>query len=247
MAVCGKGGVGKTTFSAITARALFRAKYFRALLVDADHAGGLALALGLSPEKTVNDLRLRIIEQIKNRTEDRRDLAASVDFRLMEALVEKGNLGFLSMGRPVEEGCYCTTHTLLREAIEALSGRFDLTVIDAEAGIEQINRKVIGAVDTLVLVSDTSKKGMAVARALYETAHLILAPKKTALVLNRVKNPEQAAKSVHEFNLPLMGMIPEDEVVTEFDEQGLPYFDLPDCPGSRAVEMVLKNLGVLAD
>ena len=78
----------------------------------------------------------------------------------MEALAEHGELALLVVGRPEEEGCYCKLNSFLRRAIEALSAQFNLTLIDAEAGIEQVNRRVMRSVDQLLLVSDPSQKGL---------------------------------------------------------------------------------------
>src|SRR5450756_2130876 len=167
VAVCGKGGVGKTTVTAVAARELSRLKDIKALVVDADPGGGLEMALSIKPKKTLNDVRKEIIEEAKAGKRDERDLAVSVDYILAEALTEVGNLAFLSIGRPEDEGCYCKVNVILRDAIEGLAGRFDVTVIDAEAGIEQVNRKVMGEVDYVLLVSDTSTKGIRVGAVSY--------------------------------------------------------------------------------
>jgi len=106
IAICGKGGVGKTTLAALLGRCLAGRPNTRALLVDADPAGGLSLALGLRPEKTLNDLRVAALEAARGAAGDRRELAATLDYLLLEALVERGNLALLSAGRPDERGCY---------------------------------------------------------------------------------------------------------------------------------------------
>jgi len=143
VAVCGKGGVGKTTVTALLSRLLFEGKNGKVLVVDADPAVGLGMALSQFPDRTVNEVRKEIISTVKEHSTDSLDLAASIDYKLMEIVEELGNLGFLSVGRPEEEGCYCQLNTLLREAIETLSSHFDMTLIDAEAGVEQVNRRVI--------------------------------------------------------------------------------------------------------
>ena len=116
IAVCGKGGVGKTTISALLARALAAGASDRVLAVDADPAGGLAMALDWSVESSINDLRQEILDTLERRKTDKTDLAAAIDYRLLEMLSDRDNLALLAVGRPEEAGCYCNLNTVLREA-----------------------------------------------------------------------------------------------------------------------------------
>jgi len=245
-AICGKGGVGKTTVSAMTARILARSKGTRALLVDADPAGGLSMALSLPAERTVNDVRIDTIEQIKRRRADNRDLAVSVDYMLMEAVAERGRIAFLSIGRPQEHGCYCAVNSLLREAIELLAGKFDLVLIDAEAGIEQMNRNVMSAVDTLILVSDTSAKGLRVARDVRDVAEDAMREHRAFLLLNRIRSEQEAQAVSSSTDLRVAGWLPEDDTVRRFDADERSFFDLPSCPALEALERVFGKEGILA-
>ena len=246
VAICGKGGVGKTTVSSIIARAFARSTHLRTLMVDADHAGGLGMALALSVKQTLNDVRVITIAEIQSGTADKRDLAASVDYRLMEAIVEIGNLAFLSVGRPEEEGCYCSVHSLLREAIEMLAGKFDRTVIDAEAGIEQLNRKVMTAVDTLILVSDATAKGIRVAETIAQVAQNAgVGAKKTGLLINRVRSESEALEMKNSTGLAVLGTVPEDDTIRDFDRKQISLLDLPDCPAVLAVQQALAFAGIL--
>lgn len=245
IAVCGKGGVGKTSICAIIASLLLKNSIKKTLMVDADHAGGLALALGVDVKTTLNDVRKKTIAMIKNGDVDKTDLAASVDYRLMEALLEKGNLAFLSIGRPEEEGCYCSVHTLLKEAIEHLAGNFDITVIDAEAGIEQMNRKVMDSVDYLILVSDTSKKGIKVVCDLMEVAKATLGPIETGVIFNRVRSQTEAEQLIRQNDLPVIGWVNEDDTIRKHDGESISFFDLPDCPALNDVKAILERAKII--
>lgn len=241
IAICGKGGVGKTTLSALFARLLLDDREKRALVIDADPTGGLSLALGLPVKSTVNDLRKEVVAASKNGSPDARGLAASIDYRLFNLLTEHRNLAFLAVGRPEEEGCYCQVNRFLRESIELLAGKFDLTVIDAEAGVEQVNRRVTGRVDCLVLVSDLSVKGLRVA----ETVNRVAAGSgygQSGLVLNRVRKPEEASRAAAHTALPILGELPEDEAVHDFDTAGRSLLELPACPSLHAALELLKRL-----
>ncbi len=245
VALCGKGGVGKTTVSAVIARALSLRKDLRALIVDADPAGGLGMALSVPVKRSVDEVRTDIIRTIKKGESDKRDLAVSVDYLLMEAVTERGNLAFLSIGRPEQIGCYCSVNTLLKNAIELLAGNFDITVIDAEAGIEQVNRNVMSAVDFLVLVSDTSVKGIRVAETIKKVAGEISGQDKTGLLLNRVRSEDEVGEISARTELDIIGWLPEDETIRRFDARELSFFNLPPCPAYNAAVKALEKAGIL--
>lgn len=245
IAVCGKGGVGKTTVSAITSHELFRRKDRRALIIDADPAGGLQMALHFPEGTSINQVRVETISEIKKKNRDKKDLARGIDYMLARALIEKGHLAFLSLGRPEEVGCYCSVNTLLREAIEELSGKFDLTLIDAEAGIEQVNRNVMKAVDYLLLVSDTSAKAVKVAETIRGVAFKHGDKRKAGLLVNRARSVEELEEIRGRTNLDVLGRVPEDETIRKFDGQNLSFFDLPSCPASEAVIRALSVARIL--
>lgn len=247
VAICGKGGVGKTTISAIAARVLAGRTCVKSLMVDADPAAGLETALGFKVKKTINDARTRTIREIQKGESDDRDLAQGIDYYLMEALAERGGQGFLSIGRPEEVGCYCSVNSLLREAIEILARRFDVTVIDAEAGIEQVNRKVMGAVDYLLLVSDLSMKSLRVAETIAKVAGRVSGQKEHGLVVNRAKTEAEALAAAGRTDLPFAGWIPESKEVRDFDGEARSFFELPDCEAARAVEEILKGAALLEE
>jgi CO dehydrogenase maturation factor len=161
LAITGKGGVGKTTFTAILAKILV-ADGVNLLAVDADPPVSLTYALGAQPTKTVGDMRSRLIEDPaeKRKFNERHTRDVVRD----EVLIELDGMSLLVLGRAEGPGCYCGLNQLLKFGIESLTEQYEITLIDCEAGIEQINRRVMKQVDHLVLVSDTSAKGLNVAK-----------------------------------------------------------------------------------
>ena len=240
IAICGKGGVGKTTLAALFTRLIIEKKEIRALVIDADPAGGLSLALSLPVKSTVNDLRKEIVATARDKNSGVRSLAAAVDYRLLESLTEHRNIAFLAVGRPEEEGCYCQVNAFLRRSIEYLSEKFDLTIIDAEAGVEQVNRRVISSVDRLLLVSDLSRKGLRVAETVYRVAATSVNFKEAGLILNRVRSEEALSTALAGTGLPHLGSLPEDDTVYSFDASGKSFLELPDCPSLQAARPILQ-------
>jgi CO dehydrogenase maturation factor len=244
LVVCGKGGVGKTTVSALIARHLARAGT-RALLVDADHAGGLEVALGITPERTLEDVRLAALQELRRKETSRRaDLAAGVDYRLLSALVERDHLAFLALGRPEDEGCYCAVNRVLKHAVEQLSADFQVTLIDAEAGLEQINRDVLGSASHLVLVADPSVKALRVAQAAHQVSARLGLAREAVLLVNRVPDGASRDDLAARAPLPIAGLIPDDPQVQRFDAEARPFFELPDGPATAALGAALPRLGL---
>jgi CO dehydrogenase maturation factor len=249
VALCGKGGVGKTALSTLMVQGLRRTGK-RILAVDADPAMGLTLALGAGRPKTIGQIREHVIRVARKRdSQETERVADMVDYYLLESLVEKDGFSLLAMGRTEVLGCYCPVNSLLREAVEALSASFDLMVLDAEAGLEQINRKVLRRVDNLVVVSDPSARGFHTAGAMRELVQSQeeLRPGRIGLVVNRCPPGSEGdwERSAREQGLELLGTIPEDTMLGEMDRSGNTLLDLPaDSEAMRGVRAVLARLGL---
>lgn len=229
IAVCGKGGVGKTCLSAMMTKILAARTDKKILVIDADPAVGLATSLGLTVKKTVNDIRNDIIDNIKEGdSSDKEELISMIDYEFLNAMEEQDNFVFLAIGRPEDEGCYCQLNTFLKSVIKELSDKFDYVLIDCEAGIEQVNRRVIEMVTHLVLITDPTAKGCNVATAIAATAKKIIPYEKIGLVINRVRKEDEIEKIQKFIKLPVIGYLPEDENIHNFDLEGKSFFDLPD-------------------
>ena len=248
IAMCGKGGVGKTTVAALVVKALADRGGGKILAIDADPAIGLSYALGIDVVKTVDDIRNDLIEKIRDdQVGDRLDTLLMLDYELFDALVEHKNFALLAIGRPEGEGCYCEVNHLLKDIILSLSTSFDVIIIDGEAGIEQINRRVMETVDHLVLVSDTSAKGLNVAKTIDSIAHGSKAVdyRRTGLLLNRIRDKREVDMIMDHAAMDLLGWISEDEMVREYDFEGKPYLDFPrESPTSAVIRKVLDAFGI---
>ena len=247
IAICGKGGVGKTAFTTMVTRVLLESNQAGKLLViDADPALGLPTPLGLTVKRTIGQVRESIIDAARNEGNlAKSELTNKIDYMVFEALVETDQLAYLAMGRTETKGCFCPVNNILRESITLLSQKFDTIVIDGEAGLEQINRQVMSKLDMLIVVSDTSSRGVQTVehiKKLIVDEHTI-ETKKVGVVFNRVQHNEdilfQAAKNI---GIDVFGVIPEDENITNCDFVGQPFTGLPsDSAALVAVRNILDK------
>ena len=246
IALTGKGGVGKTSLSSAIVRILTE-EYPEAkiLAIDADPAVGLSVALGVSVHETLDEIRLRVAENVTAGSMDTQDILAEARFRIFEAMEEQNGFAFLAIGRPEAAGCYCAINTYLRQVISLLTEDFDYVVIDGEAGIEQINRRVMEKVTHLICVSDQSRKGIQIIGTIREVAEKMVVADKIGAVLNRVLYPERITEEEIS-GMPLLAVIGQDEAHVENDVEGLSIFKLPqDAVILRGARCALQKMGVI--
>lgn len=247
VSVCGKGGTGKTALTAMMARAIVDSgRGGKLLVIDADPALGQLCALGVKPTRTMGQVREDIIRTAqKSHRDAKTELVDKLDYMVFEALNELEHFAVLAMGRTETLGCYCPVNSLLRGAIEKLSDSFDTILVDGEAGLEQINRQVVRRLDTLVIVSDPTARGMETAAAIkdmVEKEHIIECAK-LGLVFNRVIGNEPLLReSAAKIGLEVFGFVPHDPQVAAFDLVGRPITELPaDSTGQSAVRSIVET------
>ena len=248
IAVCGKGGVGKTSLSALIIKLFAQNPDKKVLAIDADPAVGLATALGITVGKTVDDIRNDLIRRVgEGQATDKARLRADLDYELFSAMTERQNLAFLAIGRPEKEGCYCQVNHMLKDIITALARHFDYVVIDGEAGIEQVNRRVMETVTHLVLVSDASRKGLHVAETIRQVADEAVDYEEAGLIVNRIYGPAEFEAIAVSPSLCVLGWVPEDETVRNADMEGKSILDMPASPAFFALEQCLAAMGLGAN
>ncbi len=246
LAVAGKGGVGKTSIAAAFVRLLTEERPgSRILAIDADPAVGLSTALGVEVVSTLDDIRKGIVATVKDAPRQAIELLSEARFRIFDSMVEGQAFSFLAIGRPESAGCYCTINAYLKEVISLLSREFDYVVIDGEAGIEQINRRVMEKVTHLVLVTDPSRKGTQVIGTIRAVADELVMYDRCGAIVNRLADPEMLPYIRIE-NTELLSVIPADPDQAANDIRGRSVFDLPaDSPLLRGAREALEKLGIL--
>lgn len=245
IALCGKGGVGKTSISASMIKILLTDPRKKVLAIDADPAVGLATALGIQVGRTVDDIRNELIRRIKSgEAQNKSEVLATLDYEMLAALEERQNLGFLAIGRPENEGCYCQVNHMLKDLIVSLAKNFDYVVIDGEAGIEQINRRVMESVTHLLLISDASKKGLEVAKTILCVADKAVSCRKAGLIVNRLHGTEEFESLHIPAPLDCLGWVPEDGTIRRTDIAGGSLLAAQDGPAADAVMGCLAGIGL---
>ena len=247
LAVAGKGGVGKTSLASVMVKLLVEAYPDKKILaIDADPAVGLSTALGVEPELTLDDIRKEAVEAAESGNAGATvEVLGEARYRIFDAMVEMDGFSFIAIGRPEAAGCYCKINTYLKEVIAQVADNFDYIVIDGEAGIEQINRRVMEKVTHLVLITDSSKKGCGVVKTIKEVADNLVMYDKIGVIVNRVPS-EEVLEYMDLGDIPLLGWIPADANLTERDLKGESVFYIPDeAPIVCGLKDSLVKMGVI--
>ncbi|NLX47714.1 MAG: AAA family ATPase [Euryarchaeota archaeon] len=184
-AVAGKGGVGKSTLSALMVRLLSEEAIV--LAVDADPNSNLGQKLGTEVPGSVGQIRERLLSK---GGQPPRDMSKQeyLKLKLREILVEGDGYDLLTMGRPEGPGCYCYVNNLLRVFVDQVMDSYPHVIIDNEAGMEHLSRRTAREIDLLILVSDPTAVGVATALRLSQLAdELDLKVKRKVLLMNGVR------------------------------------------------------------
>jgi len=250
IAVAGKGGTGKTTLCGMIIKHLSGRGQGSVLAVDADPNSNLNEVLGVKAPETLGEIREIVL---KNSTGESNPGGMTkqeyMDFMFGDALAEEEDFDLLVMGRTQGEGCYCFINGIVRSQIDKYTGAYSYIVVDNEAGLEHISRGTLPKVDTLILVSDCSRRGIqAAGRAVKLINELELKPETLKLVINRAPDGKLAAGVLDEVKLQgldLLGVIPQDETIYLYDSEGKPVTDVPeDTPVKKAVKSIIADLGL---
>ena len=256
LALAGKGGVGKTTIAALLIHALMERHAGSILAIDADPSTNLNVALGMSLEGTVGDIREGMLAQVKESLlaggaamcglpggVSKRDF---LEYQVQASLSEGDQCDLIAMGRPEGVGCYCAVNHNLRQVIDSLSRNYRYIVIDNEAGMEHLSRRTTRDVNHLLIVTEASHRSLIAAERIASFRHeLDINIQNTALILNRFSGeiPDSLRGRLDEMGIPLLGTVPQDPELAGLEMNGRPVTDLHEnSPVYRAVLSILQNL-----
>ena len=252
IAVAGKGGVGKTTLTGLIIQYLGEKGKGPILAVDADANSNLNEVLGVKVNATLGDVREEVA-----RSEMAKDnpipagmtKADYMEFKFDDALVEDDDFDLLVMGRTQGKGCYCFVNGLLQAQLQRLEKNYPYIIVDNEAGMEHISRGVLPSMQTAILVSDCSRRGVqAVGRIAKLIEECDMHPRQIGLIINRAPGGvlnEGTKQEIENQGLHLLGVVPQDETVFDYDCEGKPTINLPeDSPVKKAIREIVDKLDI---
>ena len=250
ISVSGKGGVGKTTFTALLLKAMVEEGMDSILVVDADPDTNLPDVLGVEVKRTVGDVVTRVKRDIdEGRIPPGTDKELMLEAMVSETLIEGPKFDMLVMGRPEGEGCYCFVNLLLTRILDRLTSSYRVTLMDMEAGLEHISRRTDRDVDVMVVVTDASKMGLLTAQRIRRLAREVHVEIKRLYVVGNQIPPEledALRRRAQDMALKYVGSIPFDKAVMEYNLLGKPLLELPsDNPAYVAVKEIARAMSLI--
>ena len=250
IAVAGKGGVGKTTTCGMIIDYLCAKHAGPVLVVDADANSNLNEVLGVEVETSLGQIREEMAQaELKGTIPKGMTKADYAEMKFSSALIEDDDFDMLVMGRTQGKGCYCYVNGVLKTQVDKYAKNYSYIVMDNEAGLEHVARGTLPHVDTLLLISDCSRRGIqAVARIAEMVEEMELNPGMMGLIVNRAPGGmlEDGVKAeIEKHGLKLLGVLPHDEAVYRCDCQGEPSAKLPqDDPMKTTLKGIMQSIGL---
>ena len=250
IAVAGKGGVGKTTTCGMLIDYLTGKGKGPVLVVDADANSNLNEVLGVEVETSLGAIREEMAQaELKGTIPAGMTKADYAEFKFNSAITEEDDFDMLVMGRTQGKGCYCFVNGVLKTQVDKYAKNYKYIVMDNEAGLEHVARGTLPHVDTMLLISDCSRRGIqAAARVAEMVEELNLKPGKMGLIVNRAPEGKLDAgvlEEIQKHGLELLGVLPQDEGVYRCDCAGEPSAKLPGTnPVKAAVHEIMGRLGI---
>ena len=250
IAVAGKGGVGKTTTCGMLIDYLCKKNRGPVLVVDADANSNLNEVLGVEVETSLGAIREEMAQaELKKTIPAGMTKAEYAEFKFNSALIEEDDFDMLVMGRTQGKGCYCYVNGVLKSQVDKYAKNYSYIVMDNEAGLEHVARGTLPHVDTMLLISDCSRRGIqAVARVAEMIEEMNLKPGNMGLIVNRAPGGVLEAgvlEEIEKHGLKLLGVLPQDEGVYRCDCNGEPSAKLPESnPVKVALKGIMQSIGL---
>ena len=250
IAVAGKGGVGKTTTCGMIIDYLCAKKRGPVLVVDADANSNLNEVLGVEVDTSLGAIREEMAQaELKKTIPAGMTKADYAEYKFNSALIEEDDFDMIVMGRTQGKGCYCYVNGVLKTQVDKYAKNYQYIVMDNEAGLEHVARGTLPKVDTMLLISDCSRRGIqAAARVAEMIEEMDLKPGKLGLIVNRAPDGvlDDGVKSeIEKHGLTLLGVLPQDDGVYRCDCDGQPSAKLPqNNPVKVALKGIMASLGL---
>ncbi|MCG2714018.1 MAG: AAA family ATPase [Candidatus Omnitrophica bacterium] len=223
--MAGKGGTGKTTIAALIIRSIKNNKLGSVLAIDADPNSNLGELLGTKNKGSIGAI-LDDISASPDKIPVGTPKERFIQYQIQSAIQEGDGFDILNMGAPEGPGCYCYVNNCLRGIMAGLIKDYDYIVIDNEAGLEHLSRRITRYADCLVVVSDASNIGLKSAQRINElTKQVKFEVKRSTLLINRF-NKNVDKEKIRETNLEYLGSLPFDLSLEELSLASQSIFNL---------------------
>jgi CO dehydrogenase maturation factor len=256
IALAGKGGVGKTTIAGMVIKYLAQSQDGAILAIDADPSSNLNMVLGLDLDWTVGDIREDMLSKVKTSLTAGGAAMGSLpggvskheylDYEIRSSLAEGNHFDLIAMGRSEGPGCYCAVNHNLRDVVDSISKNYRYVVIDNEAGMEHLSRRTTRDVDHMLIVTDPTQRGLVAAQRIVDLRNeLDIRVENAYLILNRLSGPMPPTleSAIDKLQVPLLGIVPADSELLEFEFSGRPLVELgDDSPVFRSVAEMMEQM-----
>ncbi len=245
----GRGGTGKSSFTALMTKCFVEAEQTPLLLVDADPDQSLAEMVGVdlkaSGKYTIAELLVNTFIR-KGGTTVGVPPTERIESKIWEnGLFESDDFDFVSLGTKWVEGCYCMPNSALKGALESLTKNYTFVLIDSPAGLEHLNRRITSRVNDIFDILDPSKKSINHVKRAHRIAEEVEIKFDNFYIIGGYRFPAELCIQV-QAQLPFeyLGKIVADKKLDELVLEGESLLSLPsDNPAFLSVKEILKTVG----
>ncbi len=247
----GRGGTGKSSFTALMAKCFIEAGFAPLLLVDADPDQNLAEMLGLDLKEAGKATMAELIVDTfieKGGTTVGVSPTERIESRLLaNGLYEGEHFDFMSVGTKWVEGCYCMPNSALKAALESVTKNYQYVLIDSPAGLEHLNRRIASKVNDIFDILDHSKKSLDHVKRAYHIAKEVDMEFDNFYLIGGYRFPaELGSKAEADLKFKYLGKIVADEQVDDYVLNGKSLLDLPsDNAAFASVKAIMKATGYI--
>jgi len=240
--ITGRGGTGKSTFTALASRYLPSP----ALLIDIDPDLSLADMLGVDLEKhgvkTISDALYEIIEERKRDAAKAVSLQERMEYLLnRDCIYEGSRFDLIVLGTKMTEGCYCVPDALIKAMIPNLSKHYPVVAVDSPAGLEHLNRKIVSQIDDLFVILDPSSKSLKHVDRIKDVAREIGISYKNLFLVGNYNFDRESEEILKNHPESYLGKVEFDAGVQKLNLKGETLLNLPeDSPAARSVKEILS-------
>ncbi len=247
LVVTGRGGTGKTTFTALASRFLPPPIF----LVDLDPDLSLAEMVGVNLKKagvqTISDALYDVIEDRRAGKGGTMSVHERIDFMLNSACLYEGrNFDLFVLGTKLTEGCYCAPDAIVSGAIPKIINSYTYVMIDSPAGLEHLNREVVSDIDDLFVVLDPSSKSLKHIDRIKDIASSVGIKYTNLYLVGNYRFTEEIEKKFEASGEKYLGHMAYDPALAQYNLTGRSLLELPeDSPACVSVKNILTKARLL--